>query len=419
MQDWTDPAANYPYNFNHQSQPANKSYGTHYYPPWDWLPEFGISDKMSVGNWKDFLLSVGHTVIAYSQAGPQDRLDVAVKEFEDTVVPLVRQDILTGNLAGKKVTVLAHSRGGLLIRKYLSDVDTNESGAWIKTVITLHSPHTGSRMAEIDDLAWLAGPILGDTFLGPITGTLLGLAAGYFVGKQFTPALEQMDPDDPLFDELDSEHSPNRAIAFYTLGGTSVTGFRIYVWWWTASSFWPTGKWWKPWTWRWHWEKAPTEVPLISPLLDAVPNVPGFDEIAEGEGDILVANERSKLGFAIHASNPLNHVEALWDPNLFSEVLSAIHRHGVLSSQRIDTPASGGRTSTPLVGTAGSSAAAGGYRYYGNRRSREFHDLRNPTRNCQTGEIVKGIQFGPDLASTAISQGYDGCYYCIAQYHTR
>src|SRR5437867_5104844 len=85
VQDWTDPAANYPYNFNHQSQPANKSYGTHYYPPWDWLPEFGISDKMSVGNWKDFLLSVGHTVIAYSQAGPQDRLDVAVKECEHAV----------------------------------------------------------------------------------------------------------------------------------------------------------------------------------------------------------------------------------------------------------------------------------------------------------------------------------------------
>src|SRR5438034_569235 len=54
---------------------------------------------------------------------------------------------LEKNYPEKPLVVLAHSRGGLLVRRFLKSFPKNAES--IVKVITLHSPHTGSNLANI------------------------------------------------------------------------------------------------------------------------------------------------------------------------------------------------------------------------------------------------------------------------------
>jgi hypothetical protein len=65
-----------------------------------------------------------------------------------------------------------------------------------------------------------------------------------------------------------------------------------------------------------------TEVPIVSPLADSLPNV--IEELTEGLGDLLTADSRTRLSFATHRTNPINHAEALWDPILQAQVLKIL-----------------------------------------------------------------------------------------------
>jgi hypothetical protein len=47
-----------------------------------------------------------------------------------------------------------------------------------------------------------------------------------------------------------------------------------------------------------------------------------IEELSEGRGDLLTADSRTRLPFAVaHQTNPINHAEALWDPILQAQVL--------------------------------------------------------------------------------------------------
>ena len=63
-------------------------------------------------------------------------------------------------------------------------------------------------------------------------------------------------------------------------------------------------------------------MPIVSPVANSVP--PFADEITEGKGDILTAQDKTTLPFAVHRTNPINHAEALWDPGLQSQVLAIL-----------------------------------------------------------------------------------------------
>jgi pimeloyl-ACP methyl ester carboxylesterase len=223
--------------------------------------------------------------------------------------------VLIDQLAGKRVVLLCHSRGGILARRYLRrNADASE---WIGRVITLCSPHQGTEapraLQRLADVAAVlgAGQTLGaslavDLWLR-ITG-LLGSGDGH----------NQLLPDDPLFDPLldrlaDPADVPD--IEFTTFGGTSVRYGRIYSWHYTPASFLP-----RPPDLLFDWTQVPFEERLVSPLLDAIPESVVEDEQDEGEGDGLVANHRSFLPGAPHRSVAVNHAEALWDENLFAEV---------------------------------------------------------------------------------------------------
>jgi hypothetical protein len=66
-------------------------------------------------------------------------------------------------------------------------------------------------------------------------------------------------------------------------------------------------------------ERTEVELPGISPVADSLPNL--IDELADGRGDLLTADARTRLPFATHQTNPINHAETLWDPILQQQVL--------------------------------------------------------------------------------------------------
>ncbi|HWO00896.1 MAG TPA: MIR domain-containing protein, partial [Blastocatellia bacterium] len=71
--------------------------------------------------------------------------------------------------------------------------------------------------------------------------------------------------------------------------------------------------------------------PLISSMSPVMIGGVTIPEVSQGLGDVLTADERARLPFAIHRTNPINHAEALWDPGLQQQVL------GVLAAIRPST----------------------------------------------------------------------------------
>ena len=51
--------------------------------------------------------------------------------------------------------------------------------------------------------------------------------------------------------------------------------------------------------------------------------------------------------------------------------------------------------------------------FYGNRRTREVHDLSSRSTNCRVGDIKGGVKFVPDTLLEARRYRYSACPYCI------
>ena len=117
--------------------------------------------------------------------------------------------------------------------------------------------------------------------------------------------------------DLAANEGPLKGMEYFTFGGVSVRLTRVRQWVYTLDSSLPQ--------WRWppyDHARIETEVPVVSPLADSLPNV--IEELTEGLGDLLTADSRTRLSFATHRTNPINHAEALWDPILQAQVLKIL-----------------------------------------------------------------------------------------------
>jgi len=384
-------------NYDHEHRPEDRHSNNHRFPPvnpLDVVLDFSLSDKRDVRCWTSILTALGHTVIYYSQDGADDRIDVALDQLENLIVPFIRDEVLTGPLTGKRVVIIGHSRGGILARLYLAR-HANDAAAWIQHVITLCSPHAGTNAPraarrlrdEIEALVFGGFPAVARLLFPPLEHLPL-------IGADVEPtdAQAQLVPEDPLFGDLSMpDDTPD--IGFHTYGGSSVTLTRVYYWQYTLDSFVP----------RWDfldilphfdWTKFPIEILPVSPILDSLPNDLVFAEQREGQGDICVTIESAQLPGVPHQSLPINHAEAFFDETLFARVSDVL--------------------GTPLGGIAVDECTSG---WIGNRRTRELHDISGARRNCQIDEIVDREPFR--LPSDAFDAGYDGCYYCMRDQHRR
>lgn len=138
---------------------------------------------------------------------------------------------------------------------------------------------------------------------------------------------------------------------------------------------------------RFDWTEEASELPIISPLLDSVPDGLLFEEQVEGRGDSCVTVRSSHLAGASHETLPFNHAEGLWDEGLFDRI--------------------GQILGTPVRNVTAVGCGAG---IIGNDASHEFHDLARRSANCQINEILRVVLF--DTPAEARNSGFDACGWC-------
>jgi len=252
-------------------------------------------------SWREILTRYKFRTAVYDQVDPTGFLAAPVRELA------VVASALAKNYPNGEFVLLAHSRGGLLTRKYLKD--NSPPPVRISNVITLHSPHTGSSIASIAD--FLREQI---ETLQSIIGDLALVVLGWLYDMANSDAYQEMAVGSAFLTDLADGEVSQPGISYYTFGGTSVLLTRIRSWVYTLGSAVP----------QWHLppflhERTMIEVPAISPIANSLPNV--IEELSDRQGDLLTANRRSRLPYAVHQSNPINHAEALWDPTLQAQVL--------------------------------------------------------------------------------------------------
>ncbi len=108
---------------------------------------------------------------------------------------LLKQRLEEAGLSGQKLTIIAHSMGGLVSRWFIEKEGGN---AFVKQLIQVGTPNMGSPWSDVHQLATalLTRVVNGAAFLQPYLFSISLL--GQFVNKLFV-TLQQMDPNDSPF----------------------------------------------------------------------------------------------------------------------------------------------------------------------------------------------------------------------------
>jgi len=287
---------------------------------WHPGPNFGIAglelDPLkAVPSWQSALTAEGFGFVNYDQVDSTGLLANPVRELAAVVTEVI------GRLpVDRKIAVLAHSRGGLLARKYLVD---NASDAVMRdrlsTLVTLHAPHGGTELANIASTinAVINGVVAFDPALDPLLQWVRGQVnepafAELAVGSQFLVALGAAEA---VFG------AP--FVPVHTFGGTSTLLSRARAQLFTFTSAIPQLTSLFPPRVQFHWRTVPEALP--SPA-SGIPELAALAaELENTVGDLLVTDARAQLpGAASHQSNPINHAEALWDVALQQQAIAAI-----------------------------------------------------------------------------------------------
>jgi pimeloyl-ACP methyl ester carboxylesterase len=248
----------------------------------------------------------GCTVIAWSQQRPSAEIGIAVSELKN-IITMYR------NYCESGIVLIGHSRGGLVARKYLAQGDKR-----VKAVITLATPHTGSRMAQwveyMAPLASLLYPLIPDSEKGTLTHT---------VKKVFdflkSKAVRELLPDSPFFQSLDDDRV--NGVHYLSLGGKDPTLFSVYKR--GAERIIGGGQ---P---EMHSIRIQRVFSVPEIFTRFIPERFFPDEMKKGKGDGLVSTESSRLPWADnHADFPVNHAEILFDERVRAVVMDTVTASG-------------------------------------------------------------------------------------------
>lgn len=303
---------------------------------WSYYPHIGPYSfsldrfKSSIKSWRQFLRERGYRTAAYSQTEPTGFLAAAVQELAEVVAHL------RDNLGNPRIVLLAHSRGGLLARRFLKENAANPGliGS-IVGCITLHTPHRGSNLANyvVAINAWL------DSL--QVVQPLTAIALQWLRNMVNAPGFQQLTVNGTFLNDLQASEKPIPGVAYATFGGNSVRYSRVLQWWYNWEGAVPQ------WNWPpYHLVINQSELPVFSPVAtNLVPPTPvtgmAIPELVQGLGDLLTTDNTSRLPFAAHRTNQINHAEALWDQSLQEQVfnvLQGIRRDGELVREASAAP---------------------------------------------------------------------------------
>ena len=223
----------------------------------------------------DRLEEEGFSLASWSQQNPLGPAGPALEELNQVVHTVAE------TWSDKKIFLVGHSRGGVLARNYLlSHVNPVISG-----LVTICSPHNGTRLASYADFLRPMGGIL-EKILPVNTNGSIVLAMKRFVDFIKTPATRELQPGSPFLAELDrplSEH-----LRLLSFGGTDPALLRLFV--------------------RTRIEAPWKELDPAELLARTIPASRLPAELTPGAGDGLVAATSAILPGAAHHNIPCNHV---------------------------------------------------------------------------------------------------------------
>jgi pimeloyl-ACP methyl ester carboxylesterase len=320
-------------NLHHMDTPGSSpGFNYNYSAPFPPLRDLGPKPRPGIGiysvepdptkevvGWKPFLEQAGFATANYAQIDPEGSLARPALELA-AVVTYLRQNPPTHT---KKLAFLAHSRGGLLVRKFLKDnLSSQLLAGQITKVITLGSAHSGTELANLALLFQTAIDRVIPSLRQQPSCAILAWQLGVIRDIVKSPAYRELRVGSPFLAELAANETPFPGAQYYAFAGTSPLFTRIRVWMYTPDSAIP----------RWTWPRGTyyrhrifvTEMPFISPLFNTLPLSP---ELSGGAGDILAATQRAYFPFpAGRYTFPLNHAELLWDPTTDATLKNAVRQ---------------------------------------------------------------------------------------------
>ena len=216
-----------------------------------------------------------------------------------------------------------------------------------------------------------------------------------YLDNQLDAESRELAPDSDFMKSLTTGEKPTDGVAYFTFGGTNCNYMRLYYWTFTAGSSVPqyavslTSQ-----KQYFKWEVVPHEIQQASPIYSDVAQKV-LPEVTGGQGDGLVAIERSKLPWpATHKQNDLNHAECLFDRGIQREVAAILGDKGVLSdiaaAKAVALPATqSARKGIELSREAGAAAT----------------QRVAPPRDDQTAGEMADVNFGDAGAGTGAGTG--------------
>lgn len=246
----------------------------------------------------------GYSVIAWSQQRPSAEIDVAVSELRD-LIAMYEKYCKSG------IILVGHSRGGLVARRYLRKYGDRR----IRGLITLATPHRGSRMAQwvkyITPLISLIDPLLSDSEKGTLT---------YTVKRIFdflkSPAVKELLPDSRFFRSLDDGY--RKGIFSLSFGGSNTTLFSVYR---RVIERIRNGD-------QERFLLRARRVFSIPDIFEKlIPENHFPDEMKKGKGDGLVSVESSRLPWADESYDfDVNHAGILFDDRVRRKIMDAVNK---------------------------------------------------------------------------------------------
>lgn len=310
-----DPARSPGFNADQTWRPPGLlDLGWHDVPP---LPMLFVEDPpMSVEGIEPFLVRNGYRTVNYSQTDPSGLLRRPVLEF-GAIYDQVRADF-----PDAPIHIVCHSRGGLLIRRWLATERWRRPSTKlrpIKTVQTLSTPHRGSSLADLMIFLEHVGAFFteGPWGLGAFmdryrsSSVMTELAVG---DNQFLKSLEFTESHLPGARE-DKDIHPG--IDFYPFAGNAPRLARHHLYqptWMSAVPHWKL----QPFNWTAFWGRAQIDVPDVLGNNLPLEARPGFGDVLVTVARAVPETWKAKEPVAVF---PVNHSSVLWDPAVKARLL--------------------------------------------------------------------------------------------------
>lgn len=271
-------------------------------------------DEKPSGLWQA-LLEAGYATVTWSQREPKGLIALAVEELAHVM------DLLEQRFSGRRIVLVGHSRGGLVIRRYLDSCP--EGRAKIAGVIGLGVPHRGSRLAS-------AGIILS-----PVLAFVRGVAALGENNRSLSTRMEdfvsrlnrslqsegflELVPDSPFITGLRDEKYPG--MRHVSVIGTLARYTRVYLLKYDEESYVRGAD-------GFRYRLVPRELFTIpDTFVEKIPSTLVPRELVEGEGDGQVSVESARLQWADEEYRfPVNHAEMVVDQRVHRVVLDELKK---------------------------------------------------------------------------------------------